>query len=120
MTRYRKQLGNFGELSVISYLEKNNYLIMSKGFILWGGQIDIIAKDQSTNELVFVEVKTRTSEDWQSIDETFSYKQKKVIRRTISKYLFGKDIEDSNWRIDHVALLVKSGKVLRLEHYVNV
>ena len=59
---YIKQaLGAFGEDKACNYLEENNYEIIERNFRCKQGEIDIIAKDLSKNELVFIEVKTRSS-----------------------------------------------------------
>ena len=52
-------LGRFGEEKACNYLKKNNYKIIERNFRCRQGEIDIIAKDLSKNELVFIEVKTR-------------------------------------------------------------
>ena len=45
----------------MEYLENNYYQIIEKNFYCRFGEIDIIAIDKKENELVFIEVKTRTN-----------------------------------------------------------
>ena len=59
MSRYNKDLGDFGEMVTVSYLEKEGYKILDKNFRAGGCEIDIIAENEKY--LVFVEVKTRSS-----------------------------------------------------------
>lgn len=57
---YYKQIeGKIGEDAATYYLQKLGYLIICRNFKCMQGEIDIIAKDGEN--LVFVEVKTRTS-----------------------------------------------------------
>lgn len=60
MPVYKKQLGNDGEAAATAFLKKHKYRILAKNFTAIGGELDIVALDK--NVLVFVEVKTRTSD----------------------------------------------------------
>ena len=55
----RHEIGKLGEELAVGYLQKQNYKIIERNFECRQGEIDIIALDK--NELVFIEVKTRTS-----------------------------------------------------------
>ena len=54
-----QEIGKTGEEIAKKYLLENNYKIVAKNFRCKFGEIDIIAYDKE--ELVFIEVKTRTS-----------------------------------------------------------
>lgn len=60
MPIYKKQLGNTGENAAVAFLKKHKYRILAQNFTAVGGELDIVALDKQT--LVFVEVKTRTSD----------------------------------------------------------
>lgn len=55
----RHETGKIGEEIAVAYLKQNGYQIIERNFECRQGEIDIIAKDK--NDLVFVEVKTRSS-----------------------------------------------------------
>ena len=55
----KQQLGRIGENLASEYLEKQGYLILERNFACRQGEIDIIAREK--DEIVFVEVKTRSS-----------------------------------------------------------
>ena len=62
MEKYNKVLGNCGEDAAVKYLKKNKYIVTERNFNVRGGEIDIIAK--KGGYVIFVEVKTRTSDDY--------------------------------------------------------
>ena len=60
MPMYKKQLGNDGEAAAAAFLKKLKWRILTTNFTAIGGELDIVALYKTT--LVFVEVKTRTSD----------------------------------------------------------
>ena len=56
------QLGHEGESVAVGFLKKNGYKILERNYQNKLGEIDIVAKDKGT--LVFVEVKTRRSDQF--------------------------------------------------------
>ena len=52
------ELGRIGENIIADYITKLGYKVVERNFECNQGEIDIIAKDKE--ELVFIEVKTRT------------------------------------------------------------
>lgn len=74
-----KLLGRTGEAIAVSYIESLGYQLLRRNYRLHIGEIDIIAKDGE--ELVFIEVKTRTSRRYGRPAEAVSYyKQRKIAR----------------------------------------
>lgn len=55
----RKELGAFGEQLACDFIQRKGYEILSRNFLVRGGEIDIIARKDWN--LVIIEVKTRTS-----------------------------------------------------------
>ena len=53
----KKQIGKIGEDMACNYLLQNNYKIIDRNFHCRQGEIDIIAVDNTTKEMVFIEVK---------------------------------------------------------------
>lgn len=54
----RRSIGRFCESAVADYLTAQGYTIAARGFTVKGGEIDLIAENDTT--LLFVEVKGRT------------------------------------------------------------
>ena len=59
------EMGRAGEELAAKYLRKNGHKILYRNFrASHGGEVDIVCRDRQHNELVFVEVKTRSSEEF--------------------------------------------------------
>lgn len=103
-----KEIGNFGEDTACRYLENQGITVLKRNFYCRSGEIDIIAKDGET--IVFVEVKTRNSNDYGAPAEFVDYrKQEKVIKTAL--YYLGND--DTDMRFDVIEVMYKySGDVM--------
>lgn len=60
--KINNRIGKIGEKLAAEYLEKHGYEIITTNFYTKRGEIDIIARKD--NEIVFVEVKTRSSDSF--------------------------------------------------------
>ncbi|MBN1331355.1 YraN family protein [Candidatus Dojkabacteria bacterium] len=117
-TKQKKFLGNLGEELCCDYLARKGYQVLARNYRKWGGEIDIIARDREQQEIVFIEVKTRRDTHWFDLDQTVGGEQVYHIKKIAKRFLFEKSLEDENWRVDHVAILLgDENEILRLEHF---
>lgn len=86
MSRYKKNLGDFGEYVATDFLEAKGYRILERNFQVKGGEIDIIA--ETKNWLVFVEVKTRKSVLYGQPAESVDFKKQQHLRTAARMYLY--------------------------------
>ena len=99
---YKKTLGQEGEKIAIKYLQRLGYTIIEQNFRCKSGEIDIIAKED--NQIIFIEVKTRTSNRYgEPIEAVNRIKQKHIVL-TASYYVF---LNHSNIRFDVIEVLKK-------------
>lgn len=116
----KKELGDFGEKLAAKYLVRNDYEIIDQNYRIQLGEIDIVAKDKE--EYVFVEVKTRTSNQFGQPQEAVDfYKQQKMIK-AIFAYLHKYNL-DVEFRIDVIAISVnfdtRNARVQHLKDILN-
>lgn len=97
---YKQETGKFGEDKATQYLIKKGYKILGKNFRCYFGEIDIIAKDVATNEIVFVEVKTRCNNKYGTPAEAVDKNKRKHIFKTAKYFLYIHKLEDVFVRID--------------------
>jgi putative endonuclease len=113
--------GRKGEQSAADFLQKKGYVIIEKNFRIRNGEIDIIAIDKKENTLVFVEVKTRSSEQFGTPFEAIHYWKMKALLNAAQVYkLSHKNLPDL-MRIDAIAISInKNGEVIDIEHMKNI
>ncbi|MBQ2938571.1 MAG: YraN family protein [Clostridia bacterium] len=104
----KNELGKIGEQIAVEYLEKNGYKILERNFYCKQGEIDIIAKQKQ--EIIFIEVKTRSNINFGKPSEAVNYKKQKHIYRTAQYYLYKINSLEMLSRFDVIEILIKDGK----------
>ena len=78
----RRKIGDVGEEAAQKHLRRQGYRILERGYVACGYEIDLIAQTRDT--LVFVEVKTRSSEgsprEPRPSSSVTPEKQRKILR----------------------------------------
>ena len=117
---YFKQItGKLGEDLACVYLKKLGYILISRNFSCYQGEIDIIAKDTFKNELVFIEVKTRTNFNYGfPIDAVNTSKQNHLLK-ACQYYLYKHHIVNLFVRIDVIEVFI-NGKDYEINHIKQV
>ncbi len=100
-------LGKHGEDLACKYLDNNNYKIIQRNFRCKQGEIDIIALDK--NYIVFVEIKSRTSNKYGLPSESVTQRKMKHIIKAATYFLYMNHLENVNTRIDVIEVYVKNG-----------
>jgi len=114
----RQEVGKLGEKVAQKFLKKRGYRIREIGFRCPRGEIDIIA--QQKDYLVFVEVRTKSSLDFGTPEESITQAKKKKLIASALTYTNTHQNLPSLWRIDIVAIeLDDKGKTKRIELIEN-
>lgn len=113
----RRLLGQSGEAIASKHVKKNGYKIVEKNFRCRFGEIDIIARDGSC--LVFIEVKTRTSDRFGPPAASVDSRKQRQICRVTNFYLTKHNIEDCDIRFDVVAITLTKNKQPEVEIITN-
>jgi putative endonuclease len=98
----KKIFGANGEAHIAQFLQKQGYAIVARNYKKPYGEIDLIA--QKDQELVFVEVKTRSS-SYVDPEYLISPAQQRKIVTTALAYIAEHDLTEYVWRFD-AALLI--------------
>ena len=113
----KRNTGNYGEDLACKFLEDKGYKIIERNYFYSHGEIDIIAED--LQDLVFVEVKYRTSLEFGPPELSISKGKQKLIRKTAEAYLYEQEIKDRPCRIDLVAIIHLKDQKPEINHIKN-
>lgn len=107
-------LGKKGEALALEFLNKCGYSILESNWSSGKAEIDIIAKDAEV--LVFIEVKTRSSDYHGFPEESVTIKKQKILSSAASRYM---EITDYEWevRFDIISIVYISENDFTLEHF---
>ena len=112
-----KDFGNWGEQRAAAYLEAKGCKILKRNFRLGQlGEIDLIVDDQGT--LVFVEVKTQSSEAMGDAATWVTRKKQRQIGKIAAAYLAFNGIQDRDCRFD-VMVVSTSAQGVQVKHFPN-
>lgn len=115
MTFARLKLGEKGEALAVAYLQTKGYTLLQRNFRTQLGEIDCIFEDGE--ELVFVEVKTRTNASFGSPLEAVGRRKWQQITRVAQEYLARHNDFDRAVRFDVVGVI--TGAPHTIEHIKN-
>ena len=117
MPRSRAGLGNRGEELARRFLASKGFSILESNYRCRWGEVDIVAR--SGDELVFVEVRTRSGNAFGSPEESVTEGKARRLAETAQTFLQERGMEDAGWRIDLVAVRVDSRGNARINHLEN-
>lgn len=106
---YKQKTGRNGEEVAVEYLENKNYTILERNFRCKQGEIDIIARKKE--EIIFIEVKTRTNKHYGLASEAVNQQKKKHFINSIKYYIHIKNLEEQCIRVDVIEVYIKNKKI---------
>ncbi len=104
---YKKLLGKLGEQLTAKTLKKQGYKVLLTNYVTPFGEADIVAKKDET--LVFVEVKTRTTNKFGTPAEAVGSKKQQKYQNIANYYLQQNNLEEVN--VSFAVAEVIDGKV---------
>lgn len=113
----KQEIGKLGEDLATKYLEQQGYKVIERNFECRQGEIDIIAIDK--NELVFIEVKTRTNLKYGKPVEAVNQNKQKHLTKAVRYYLYSRHLENEFVRIDVMEIYLYNHKY-RVNHIKQI
>ncbi len=114
-----RQRGRWGEEVAARYLMGQGYRILARNVHTPYGELDLIA--QQGNEVVFVEVKTRTSLAFGWPEEAVTPRKLRHLANAAQAWLGEHPEAGALWRVDVIAVLVRPGReTAEIRHYEDV
>ena len=112
-----KEIGKYGEDIAVKFLEENDYIIISRNFFCKYGEIDIIVKKEE--EIIFCEVKTRTSNKFGNPKDAVNYYKKNHMRNSAKYFLYKNKLMDRYIRFDVIEVFISYNEVY-VNHIFNI
>jgi putative endonuclease len=107
MTFKKKELGAKGEEVAVNYLKSRGYRIVERNYRIRFGEIDIIA--EQGDDLVFIEVKTRSGTLFGSPFESVTKQKQKQLSKVALEYISKQGFHDRPARFDVVGIELQKG-----------
>ena len=117
MTEARRALGKLGEAAAAAYLQRNGVRILAANFACAAGEIDLIGKEREA--LLFIEVKTRTSEAFGPPHLAVHQRKQRQIVRVAQWFLADRRMPEAACRFDVVAVTFPPGEGTPKIHWVR-
>jgi len=110
--------GRLGETQARAHLKSLGMKFLVANFRGGRGEIDLIFRDQDC--LVFVEVKTRSNEDWARPSAAVNATKRRKLTKTALDYLRRLGYPPLKLRFDVVEVLLREGEVREIRHLPSV
>ena len=113
----RRKTGIIGEKVACDYLKNKGYTIIERNFRCKMGEIDIIA--WKNNEIIFIEVKTRSSNLFGEPIEAVNKPKQKHLINTVKYYIYLNQLENEFIRLDVIEVYLKE-KSYKINHIKQI
>jgi putative endonuclease len=107
--------GERGEELAVSFLKEKGYKILERNWRYGQKEIDIIA--QKNNQLIIVEVKTRSGTMWEQPFQAVNRRKQKMVVEAADAYVNKKN-RDTEVRFDVISVVIEKKKT-EIEHIEN-
>src|SRR5258707_3727617 len=109
--------GELGERAARKHLQSNGLKFLTANFRSARGEVDLVFREADC--LVFIEVKTRSSEDWVRPAAAVNAERRRRLSRTALDYLRLLKNPQAKIRFDIVEVLLQDGAVSEVRHLPN-
>ena len=113
----KRRLGRRGEKLARRYLKKQGYRFIAGNYATRQGEIDLIMQDEET--IVFVEVKTRKSEDFAHGEQSVNFPKQKHLSAAARHFIHMNRLYDHPCRFDVVAVAIPDKGKPVIRHWPN-
>jgi putative endonuclease len=109
--------GELGERAAKKFLQRSGLKFLCANYASDRGEVDLIFRDADC--LVFIEVKTRSSEDWTRPAAAVNARKRRLLCQTALDYLRLLKNPEVKIRFDIVEILLSNGEVREVRHLPN-
>jgi putative endonuclease len=112
----RAEIGALGEQLAVDHLASLGLRVLTRNWRCRYGELDVIAVDDAARTVVFVEVKTRTSDQFGGVAEAVTPVKVRRLRRLAGLWLAGQQGSWSAVRIDVIGVRIGRSRMPEITH----
>lgn len=116
----RAEIGALGEQLAVDYLHGLGLRVLARNWRCRYGELDIIAADDAARTVVFVEVKTRTGEQFGGVAQAVTRDKVRRLRRLTGLWLAQQNGTWASVRIDVIAIRIGRRRTPEITHIQGV
>lgn len=116
----RAELGALGEQLAVEHLRASGLWVLTRNWRCRYGELDVIAADDAARIVVFVEVKTRTSDQFGGVVQAVTPQKVRRLRRLAGMWLAAQDGSWSAVRIDVIGVRIGRRQTPEITHLQGV
>lgn len=116
---YNTEFGKMGEQLAKKELINKGMKFIASNFTFKKLEVDLVFEDKTSKEIVFVEVKSRTSTDFGQPEDAVDERKQQNLRKAASIFVkLNREFKDHKIRFDIFSVL-QSGKEFTLQHSIS-
>jgi putative endonuclease len=119
-TLTRAEIGALGEQLAVEHLKSLGLRVLIRNWRCRYGELDVIAADDAARTVVFVEVKTRTSDQFGGVVQAVTPQKVRRLRRLAGLWLASQDRSWAGVRIDVVGVRIGRTRSPEITHLQGV
>jgi putative endonuclease len=111
----KRQKGEEGEDIAVSYLEAKDYIVMDRNYFFEQAEVDLVAHDG--REIVFVEVKLRSSKAFGAPEDAITGAKINSVRKAAEAWVYERKMDGYPVRFDVIAILYDGKSAPEITHF---
>lgn len=119
-TMTRAEIGALGEQLAVDHLTSLGMRVLARNWRCRYGELDVIAADDATRSVVFVEVKTRTSDQFGGVAQAVTPLKVRRLRRLAGLWLAAQSRSWAAVRIDVIGVRIGRTRTPEITHMQGV
>ena len=116
----RAEIGALGEQLAVDHLTSLGLRVLTRNWRCRYGELDVIAADDAASTVVFVEVKTRTSDQFGGVAQAVTPLKVRRLRRLAGLWLAAQTGSWAEVRIDVIGVRIGSQRIPEITHLAGV
>ncbi|WP_319455427.1 MULTISPECIES: YraN family protein [unclassified Mycobacterium] len=116
----RAEIGALGEQLAVDHLTALGLRVIDRNWRCRWGELDVVAADPDARTVVFVEVKTRTTDQFGGVAQAVTPQKVRRLRRLAGLWLANHDGSWAQVRIDVVGVRIGRAPTPELTHIQGV